>query len=178
MMTTYYILDRQSNTWSDQHYPLSSILATPGITGEHILANARTQQTLTVAQARAQGTAALKPTTAAPLSRQIAGYKPTPGNGNKTISGGLSQNRTRPKNVGSHQLPLSSLQSKGTAEYKVISQSDAIFNGQFNAQQLSRVLNSQAKKGWRVLSCNNVPVDQADGSTRQELLIVLTKAEA
>ncbi|MDO5471665.1 MAG: hypothetical protein Q4F38_10230, partial [Akkermansia sp.] len=65
-MTTYFILDSQSNTWSDTHYPLSSILATPGITGEHILANARTRETMTVAQAQSIATpAASHPTAAA-----------------------------------------------------------------------------------------------------------------
>lgn len=165
-MTTYYILDRQNNKWSDTHYPLSSILSTPGITEGHILANARTQQTLTVAQARALTKAVPKPTE----RRQSA--KPTV---NRTLTMGMTFNREKAgSQTGSH-MSLSAIPKKADREYKVISQSDRIFNGQFNAQSLHQVLNSHARKGWRVISCTTAPVLTADGSERYEMMVVLEK---
>lgn len=51
-MKTYFLLDRNSNTWSTEHYELRAILATPGISEEQILSDSRTRQMMTVAQAR------------------------------------------------------------------------------------------------------------------------------
>ncbi len=178
-MNTYFILDHQSNTWSDSHYPLSSILATPGITEEHILANARTQQTLTVAQARSIATpqpVRKKSTTPATASLKIAGYNTKKPTMNKTLVGGMSLNRSNKekRNVGG-QISLSDIPKKSDREYKVINQHDAVFQGQFNAQKLNQVLNKYAQRGWRVISCTTAPVYTEDGSERQEMMIVLEK---
>lgn len=180
-MTTYFILDRNSNTWSDSHYPLSSILATPGITEEHILANARTQQTLTVAQARSMATqqpARKKPSTPAASALRIAGYNTQKPAMNKTLVGGMSLNRNNKadRKPGGH-LTLSDIPKKSGREYKVISQHDAVFQGQFNAQKLNQVLNKHAQRGWRVISCTTAPVYTEDGTERQEMMIVLEKDE-
>ena len=51
LMNTYFVLDPDTNTWSPNHQPLKEIMSTPGVTGNHLLANAQTQETLTVAQA-------------------------------------------------------------------------------------------------------------------------------
>lgn len=172
-MTTYFILDRQNNKWSDAHYPLSSILATPGITEGHILANARTQETLTVAQARTRtqpATAKAKPGTAV---NRIA--KPAT---NKTQSSGLTFNREKSSTKPGHLISLSAIPKKADREYKVISQSDRIFNGQFSARSLHQVLNNHARKGWRVISCTTAPVYAEDGSERNEMMVVLEKGSA
>lgn len=180
-MTTYFILDRNSNTWSDSHYPLSSILATPGITEEHILANARTQQTLTVAQARSLATpqpARKMPTTTAGSALRIAGYNTQKPAMNKTLVGGMSLNRNnKADRKPGGQLTLSDIPKKSGREYKVISQHDDVFQGQFNAQKLNQVLNKHAQRGWRVISCTTAPVYTEDGTERQEMMIVLEKDE-
>ncbi len=172
-MTTYFILDRQNNTWSDAHYPLSSILATPGITEGHILANARTQETLTVAQARNRTQQTLqKPKLAAQPNRAVK----TPVN--KTLTMGMTFNREKSAAKPGSHMSLSAIPKKADREYKVISQNDRIFNGQFNAQSLHQVLNNHAKKGWRVISCTTAPVYAEDGSERHEMMIVLEKGTA
>lgn len=172
-MTTYFILDQQNNKWSDAHYPLNSILATPGITEGHILANARTQETLTVAQARTRTHATGGKVKSTLSVNRIA--KPV---SNKTPNRGLTFGREKSNTtVGSH-ISLSALPKKADREYKVISQRDRIFNGQFNAQSLHQVLNSHARKGWRVISCTAVPVYAEDGSEHNEIMVVLEKGSA
>lgn len=178
-MTTYFILDQHSNTWSENHYPLSSILSFPGITDAHILANARTQQTLTVAQARSLATpqpARKTPTTPAASSLKVAGYKAQKPAANKTLVGGMSLTHSnKPEKKIGGQLSLSDIPKKSGREYKVIGQNDPIFQGQFSAQKLSMVLNKYAQRGWRVISCTMVPVCAEDGTEKQEMMIVLEK---
>lgn len=149
-MTTYFILDRHSNTWSDNHYPLSNILATPGITEGHILANARTRQTLTVAQART-------------LSQRSKPLTLTPGS-------------SKAQNKPGAYMSLSAIPKRADRKYKVISQNDNLFNGQFSARKLNNILNHHAQQGWRVINCTTAPTYDAQGYERHELLVVLEKA--
>lgn len=172
-MATYFILDQQSNTWSETHYPLSSILATPGITENHILANSRTRQTLTVAQAKLLS-AAKPATTTAKLP-----IKPGNNLGKTTTASshnmGTSLNREKGNKLNSH-LPLSAIPKKTPGrEYKIISQSDPHFNGYFTPQLLNQELNNLAKRGWRVINMATAPTYTADGTVQQELLVLLER---
>lgn len=211
-MTTYFILDRQSNTWSDTHYPLSSILATPGITGEHILANARTRETMTVAHAQsiathaaAHPTAALRATTAPrttaaartgtsprttvasgittaarpaaatklkPSSKQV--MKPMVGN---SLTLGTTLGKTVKQPQAADQIPLSAMTSnKPTGpEYRVLSQNDSRFNGQFSSRLLAQELNRLAQKGWKVINMGTATAYTEDGTEYHELLILLER---
>lgn len=217
-MTTYFILDSQSNTWSDTHYPLSSILATPGITGEHILANARTRETMTVAQAQsiatpaashptaaARTTAALRATTAPrttaaartgtaprttvasgtttaarpaaatklkPSSKQV--MKPMVGN---SLTLGTTLGKTVKQPQAADQIPLSAMTSnKPTGpEYRVLSQNDSCFNGQFSSRLLAQELNRLAQKGWKVINMGTATAYTEDGTEYHELMILLER---
>lgn len=175
-MTTYFILDRNNNTWSDQHYPLSSILSTPGITGEHILANARTQQTLTVAQARAMGarprTTATKP---APAAKSATSPRPA---ANKSVTLGTSLNRDKKATPLGDRIPLASLTKKNAIEYKTLSQNDRIFNGRFTPQSLQQALNNLAQKGWRVISSSTATTYDEQGLEKPELIVLLERNNA
>ena len=174
-MTTYFILDRNNNTWSDQHYPLSSILATPGITGEHILANARTQQTLTVAQARAMGTTARNATAKPAVVKAAAPTRPA---ANKSLTLGTSLNRDKkPATIGD-KIPLSSLAKKNAVEYKTLSQNDRIFNGHFTPQTLQQALNNLAQKGWRVIGSSTATISDEQGYEKPELIVLLERNNA
>ena len=175
-MTTYFILDRHNNTWSEQHYPLSSILSTPGITGEHILANARTQQTLTVAQARAMGA---RPRTAAakPAATAKAAIGPRPA-AHKAMGLGSTPNRSKKGVVLGDKIPLASLAKKNTIEYKTLSQNDRMFNGKFTPQSLQQALNSLAQKGWRVISSSTATMYDEQGSEKPELIVLLERNNA
>lgn len=166
-MTTYFILDRHSNTWSDNHYPLSNILATPGITEGHILANARTRQTLTVAQART-----LSQTSAKAASKPISA-RPATG---KLPAVGTTASQSKAQNKPGAYMSLSAIPKRADRKYKVISQNDNLFNGQFSAQKLNNILNNHAQQGWRVINCTTVPTCDAQGYERHELLILLEKA--
>ncbi len=171
-MATYFILDQQSNTWSETHYPLSSILATPGITENHILANSRTRQTLTVAQAKLLS--ASKPAAATKLRAKPGSNlgKPTTGT---SLNMGTSLNREKGSKLNSH-IPLSAIPKKTPGrEYKIISQRDPRFNGAFSPQLLNQELNNLAKRGWRVVNMATAPTYTADGTVQQELLVLLER---
>lgn len=165
-MTTYFILDRTSNTWSDAHYPLSSILATPGITEGDILANARTRQTLTVAQARSLTQAGRRPA----VTTRVA--KPT---ANKTLTIGMTMKRDTTRTKGGSFMSFSDIPKQSDRKYKVISQSDSVFSGQFNARKLNQVLNQHAQQGWRLVNCATATVCDDAGNERQEFMAVLEK---
>ena len=166
-MTTYFILDHHSNTWSDKHYPLSNILATPGITEGHILANARTRQTLTVAQARTLSQTSAK-TASKNLSAKVLIGKP--------LTAGTTASQSKAQNKPGAYMSISAIPKKADRKYKVISQNDNLFNGQFSAQKLNNILNNHAQQGWRVINCTTAPTYDAQGYERHELLVVLEKA--
>ena len=166
-MTVYYILDPATNTWSEEAYPLNSILSIPGICGEHVLSDAHTGQTLTVSQAHALSTAAA----AAPAPRPVAPAMPK--GPNKTLTQGMSLNRDKAKSP--NQISISSLQKKPSREYRVLSQSDPRFNGMFSPQLLTQELNNMATRGWRVISMTTAPLYAADGSIINELMVLLER---
>ena len=178
-MKTYFLLDRSTNTWSTDHYELSAILATPGISEEQILSDSRTRQMFTVAQARTmlqQRPRLNTPSSGGPkltLSTP-AGSSVAQKNGNKTLTQGMSLNKDKPKKPGD-SIPLSSLQKKQEREYKTICRTDSVFNGRFTPHSLSKVLNAHAKQGWRVVSSNTAPSYAADGTEYQEFFVLLER---
>lgn len=163
-MTTYYILDPATNAWTEEAYPLNSILTIPGISGEHVLSDAQTGQTLTVSQAHALSTATPAHRPAAPAM---------PKGPNKTLTQGMSLSRDKAKSP--NQLSISSLQKKPTREYRVLSQSDPRFNGMFSPQLLAQELNNMATRGWRVISMTTAPLYAEDGSIINELMVLLER---
>lgn len=168
-MTTYYILDPATNAWTEEAYPLNSILTIPGISGEHVLSDAQTGQTLTVSQAHALSTAAAPAPT--PAARPVAPAMPK--GPNKTLTQGMSLSRDKAKSP--NQLSISSLQKKPSREYRVLSQSDPRFNGMFSPQLLAQELNNLATRGWRVISMTTAPLYAADGSIVNELMVLLER---
>lgn len=172
-MKTYFILDHSSNTWSEEHYRLSAILAMPGICEEQVLSDACTQQVLTVAQARSmqqRQRPAMPAVTQHKLVVATAGAKPS----NVASAGVGKAVRGNKPSVGS-QLPLSSLPKKQEREYKIISSSDGVFNGNFTLQRFNQVLNNHAKQGWKVISCNTMPAYAADGCEYQDVFALMER---
>ena len=140
-MKTYYILDPDTNTWSQNHLPLNKIMATPGITGNHLLANARTSRTLTVAQALAASRQPALKTPTVPLVKLPV--SPT-GTSSTTVPASKPASRLRPAGHPG---------KRKRSEYKVLNSQDECFNGQVNASSLELALNTYAQQGWKVLSC-------------------------
>ena len=58
-------------------------------------------------------------------------------------------------------------------EYKVLTQRDERFSGAFATDKLEPVLNSYAAQGWHVVSVASVPVPDASGGQRNELIAIL-----
>lgn len=159
-MTSYYILDAKNNTWSRQHYPLHTILARPGITDTHLLADASSGKTLTVAQARA----GKKPRLTSPEQSLL---KDCVKGGSKSTK--LSLNKPV-RNENYHPFNRHEY-----GEYKVLSQNDPCFGGRFDADALEHVLNELSRQGWHVLNCQMAAVSAVSGELRDELLIVLRR---
>ena len=58
-------------------------------------------------------------------------------------------------------------------EYKVLTQRDERFAGAFAPEKLEQVLNSYAAKGWHVVSVATVPIPDAAGGQRNEMIAIL-----
>ncbi len=58
-------------------------------------------------------------------------------------------------------------------EYKVLTQRDERFAGAFAPEKLEAALNACAAQGWHVVSVATVPVPNAAGGSRNELVAVL-----
>ena len=58
-------------------------------------------------------------------------------------------------------------------EYKVLTQRDERFGGAFSPEKLEQVLNAYAAHGWHVVSVAAVPVPDAAGGSRSEMIAVL-----
>lgn len=161
-MKTYYILDTKTNTWSLRHLPLKDIVAAPGVTGSHLLADAHTQQTLTVAQALATerkhrlkipAQSLLRVPETSPVNSPVAPLLVT-----RPVS------RLRPV------VSQSTRNKPDRSEYKVLGQGDEILCGQLDAPSLELALNTYAQQGWKVLSC--VP---SQGGVTADWLIIMER---
>ena len=162
-MSTYYLLDANSNTWSRKHVPLRAILATPGVTDHHLLADAQTRQTLTVAEACA---ASRKPQLKTPAADSLLKWN----KGVAAVSSSASVN----------QFPAAASAEKKSKparkmEYMVLDRSDRSLGGRVDAATLAQALNSYARQGWKVLSCHLGNGHAAPGEAWEELLIILER---
>lgn len=164
-MTRYYILDSTNNTWSRRHYPLHAILSRPGVTDEHMLADAQSGQTLTVAQARACKKLRLTPPNQSLLRSCVPGYEST------TKAGSKGTMQPIPMKIAAN--PHSGRSKK--SEYKVLSQNAPCFGGRFDAETLEHVLNELAGEGWQVLSCQTAAIASEYGELKKELLVLLCR---
>ena len=144
-MKSYYLWKPDSNSWSKQALSLHSILAQPGITDECLLADAATNQMLTVAQARA--CAGRKPKLTAPEHSLLKHCVQKP-----------------PANK---DTPL--------LEYKVLSLKEPCFGGQFDADALTYALNAHSRQGWHVHSCQMTSISSANGEWSEALLVILQR---
>ncbi len=159
-MTSYYILDSKNNTWSRHHYPLHVILTRPGITDTHLLADAGSGKTLTVAQARASKKPRLTPPEQSLLKDCVKG-------GSKSPKLSLSKPG---RNENHHPF-----KKQEYGEYKVLSQHDPCFGGRFDADALEHTLNELSRQGWHVLNCQMAAISAESGELRDELLVVLRR---
>lgn len=161
-MSTYYLLDADSNTWSRKHVPLRAILEMPGVTDNHLLADAQTRQTLTVAEACAASRKARLKMSAADSLLKWKRVVPSASSG-KSLSGKHS--------VGAVAQERKSARKR---EYLVVSGSDDCFGGRADAETLTLVLNSYARQGWKVQSCH-LDHAPAAGMAWTQLLIILER---
>ena len=159
-MTSYYILDSKNNTWSRHHYPLHVILARPGITDSHLLADACSGKTLTVAQARASK----KPRLTSPEQSLLKGC----------VKGGTKSPKLSLSKPGRNEN-RHSFKTQEYGEYKVLSQHDPCFGGRFDADALEHALNELSRQGWHVLNCQMAAISVESGELRDELLVVLRR---
>ncbi len=158
-MNTYFVLDPATNAWSRQHRTLKEIMTTPGMTSKHLLADARTRQTLTVAQAlRASRKTTLKtprnPLLKVPVVNSAASATISPAPQHETPAG--SRKRSR-------------------CEYKVLGLNDECLNGTCDASTLELLLNTYAQRGWKLLSCFPADSVPANTSALNHLLLVLER---
>ena len=58
-------------------------------------------------------------------------------------------------------------------EYKVLTQRDKAFAGEFSLEKLEPSINSYAAQGWYVVSVTTIHVPAGPDGTRDELLVVL-----
>ena len=73
------------------------------------------------------------------------------------------------------KMPLPAIAKKPARlkEYKVVTPRDERFGGAFTPEKLEAVLNAYAAQGWHVVSVATVPVPDAAGGARNELIAVL-----
>lgn len=142
-MKTYYILDTDTNTWSQEHRPLKEIMSMPGITGGHLLADARSRQTLTVAQALVSSRRAVALKAPSVPLLKLPSAAPSPA--------GEPAQKSAVNKQSTPAMPIRKIRKY--CEYKVLGAHDECFGDQFNAAAPELVLNSLAQRGWRVLCC-------------------------
>lgn len=161
-MSTYYLLDANSNTWSRKHVPLRAILATPGVTDHHLLADAQTRQTLTVAEACA---VSRKPRLKTPAADSLLKW-------NRAATSATAAAKPVAKFEAAPSAQVR--KSARKREYLVLSGNDDCFGGRADAESLTLVLNSYARQGWKVQSCQvgNAP---AVGQAWEQLLVILER---
>ena len=58
-------------------------------------------------------------------------------------------------------------------EYKVLTQRDKCLSGTFDPEKLEQALNSYAAQGWQVISVATVPIPEAAGGHREEMIVVM-----
>lgn len=166
-MKTYFVLDPDTNTWSRNHRPLKEIMSTPGVTGSHLLANAQTRETLTVAQA-------LSATRKSALKAPSVPLLKLP----DSAAGGTAKEAAPAGKPGSMLRPVGSAPARKKSkrsEYKVLGQRDECFGGRFDAASLELVLNSFAQQGWKVLSCVQSSANPLAEPKLSDLLIVMER---
>ena len=74
------------------------------------------------------------------------------------------------------KMPLPPGTAKKTVrlkEYKVLTPRDERFAGAFSPEKLEQVLNACAAQGWHVVSVATVPVPDAAGGQRNEMIAIL-----
>ncbi|MBR3903346.1 MAG: DUF4177 domain-containing protein [Akkermansia sp.] len=137
MMNTYFVLDPATNAWSRQHRTLKEIMTTPGMTSSHLLADARTRKTLTVAQALNASQKTTLKTPRKPLLKVPVVHAASP----------------KPTSL-AHPLEAPGSRRKRTrCEYKVLGLKDECLNSPCDASTLELLLNTYAQRGWKLLSC-------------------------
>ena len=154
-MRTYYLYDKVHNTWSANAYSLNAILATPGITDSHMLADSRTRQTMSVGQARANADKVVSRL----LTPQFALLK-----SQQPAAAARKETTGHP-----------SLKAPVRHEYKVLEAADVCGDGHMTAEALAQLLNEHARSGWRVLNCHIAKVMHARDGEREEQLIILER---
>lgn len=60
-----------------------------------------------------------------------------------------------------------------TKEYKVLTQRDKAFAGDFSPEKLEPALNAYAAQGWRVISVATISLPAGSGGSREELITVM-----
>lgn len=60
-----------------------------------------------------------------------------------------------------------------TKEYKVLTQKDKWFAGEFSPEKLEQALNSYAAQGWHVVSVATASMPAAPGGAREEMIVVM-----
>ena len=63
-------------------------------------------------------------------------------------------------------------------EYKVLSQRDNWFTGNFSSERVEEVLNHLAQEGWRVITITTVSAQMTIAGNRQDVLIFLERDRA
>ncbi|HOU20679.1 MAG TPA: DUF4177 domain-containing protein [Polyangiaceae bacterium] len=58
-------------------------------------------------------------------------------------------------------------------EYKVLTQNDKAFAGEFSPEKLEPVINTYAAQGWLVVSVTTLRLSAGPGVTREELIVVM-----
>ena len=58
-------------------------------------------------------------------------------------------------------------------EYKVLTQKDKCFAGEFTPEKLEPAINSYAAQGWLVVSVATIGIPAGPGGTREELIVVM-----
>ncbi|NCA81373.1 MAG: DUF4177 domain-containing protein [Opitutae bacterium] len=58
-------------------------------------------------------------------------------------------------------------------EYKVLTQRDPAFGGEFSPEKLEAVLNSFAAQGWLVVSVATISLPAGPGCARDELIVIM-----
>jgi hypothetical protein len=60
-------------------------------------------------------------------------------------------------------------------EYKVLTQKDRWFKGNFDPEKLEEALNDFAQHGWRVVAASTSEMPGGFVGTRQEVLVILER---
>ena len=58
-------------------------------------------------------------------------------------------------------------------EYKVLTQRDKAFGGEFSLEKLEPAINAYAAQGWLVVSVTKIAVPAGSGTAREELIVVM-----